>query len=121
MVEIDQMDIPEAIRTAAKIQLGSVTGLLSISATASDELIARTIKSVVADLLVGLEPYLDDEPDVKNKIIDWGKKSTMATAFALGFLVDGASAVQMLTPPEAASLLEAPAKQITDQRGEDGE
>jgi len=109
---VEQCALPNNRGAAVLIHLRSTFDLISTSSR-SDAQICDIIKASVADLLVEIENLEGDQTKLRERVIHWGKETTKATAFALGFLMDGSAAVQMIAASEPVKALSAPVKQIT--------
>jgi len=116
VAELNARDIPEKILKLAILEVETLEKLLSQPDGASDAMIAQHIKSIVADLLIGLDPFLEKDSSLKEKIVNWGKVGTHATVFAIGLIADGSTAYDLIKGPEHTALLEAPAKQIAGSK-----
>lgn len=106
MADLTAMDLPEEVAMVAQAKLDAVRRLIVETAFVSDALVAQSIKGVVADLLVDLDPYLAKEPKYKDRIISWGRAGTHATVFALGLIADTAAVHDLIASPPEQRLIE---------------
>lgn len=117
---VEQCELPKNRETAVLVHLKATFDLISMTNT-SDAHICEMIKASVADLLVEVENLEGDQSKLRERIIHWGKESTKATAFALGFLMDGNAAVQMISESEPLKAITGPVKQITSDNESSGD
>ncbi|MCL3883685.1 hypothetical protein [Marivita sp. GX14005] len=106
--------IPQKAKQSAAALLFGTIKIIDEGAYLSDEQVASVIKSTTADLLAILNELEVDQSHLIKDVISWGKSATKATAFALGFLVDGRAAIEMLSAEKTPLAIAAPPRQIGD-------